>query len=176
MVSWYYHCLFKNERFNEQLVNIVRSDLEFDDYSDIHINLPTFIEYTFTRQRHPRYSWSDFVNRWHGRKDVVYASYERLVENTSDELARIIFDLCNKKLSKDLCKMIAEKYSFKEQTGREPGEEDKSSFTRKGIAGDWVNYFSKDACIVFNQYAGEELIKLGYVQDDSWINKSVISY
>ena len=76
MVSWYHHCLFKNERHNSFLVDAVRGDLQLDDYSDVRGNLPAFIEYAFTRHRHPRFTWAGFANRWHGRRDVVYTRYE----------------------------------------------------------------------------------------------------
>ena len=59
---------------------------------------------------------------------------------------------------------------FKNKAGRNPGDENKLSFLRKGIAGDWKNYFSKEANQVFNKFAGKELIKLGYEIDDSWID------
>ena len=58
-------------------------------------------------------------------------------------------------------------------TKRNPGEEAKS-FIRKGIAGDWKNKFSPEACEMFNKYAGGALIKVGYEKDDSWV-KNVIN-
>ena len=37
-----------------------------------------------------------------------------------------------------------DKYDMKRQTGgRAAGVEDRSSFIRKGVAGDWVNHFSR---------------------------------
>jgi hypothetical protein len=66
-------------------------------------------------------------------------------------------------------KEVSEKYSFKNQARRDPGEEKKSSFLRKGIAGDWRNYFNKETRAVFQEYAGKELIRLGYEKDDSWV-------
>jgi len=42
---------------------------------------------------------------------------------------------------------------------------------RKGISGDWKNKFSREAKQIFNEYAGKELIQLGYEVDDSWIEK-----
>ena len=40
---------------------------------------------------------------------------------------------------------------------------------RKGIVGDWKNYFNKEAREIFNHYAGDQLIKLGYEKDRSWV-------
>ena len=48
MVSWYYHCLFQAENTHASFVARARSDLRFDDYSDIRQNLPEFIDYSFS--------------------------------------------------------------------------------------------------------------------------------
>jgi hypothetical protein len=39
---------------------------------------------------------------------------------------------------------------------------------RKGIAGDWKNYFSPESAGVFEQYAGDVLCELGYEQNAYW--------
>jgi hypothetical protein len=49
--------------------------------------------------------------------------------------------------------------------GRKRGEEDPSSFFRKGVAGDWKNVFTERDRKVFSEEAGELLVRLGY-QDD----------
>jgi hypothetical protein len=46
--------------------------------------------------------------------------------------------------------------------GRERGEEDPSSFFRKGVAGDWRNTFTEQDRRVFEQAAGDLLARLGY--------------
>jgi len=60
---------------------------------------------------------------------------------------------------------------FEKQSGRKPREESTSRFMRKGIVRDWENHFSKQAAIIFNHYAGKELIRLGYEKDDNWVNR-----
>ena len=63
---------------------------------------------------------------------------------------------------------IVEKYSFEKLSGRKQGQENNSKFLRKGIAGDWKNYFNKEARELFDFYAGAQLVKLGYEKDRSW--------
>lgn len=46
--------------------------------------------------------------------------------------------------------------------GRRPGQEDRDSFFRKGISGDWRNYFSSDNLESFLKIAGDGLNALGY--------------
>jgi hypothetical protein len=101
---------------------------------------------------------------------VPIISYENLLTDTINVLGQAINKVCNVQPDEDRLREISEKYSFKNQTGRNPGDENKYSFLRKGIAGDWKNYFSKEAGQVFNKFAGKELIKLGYEIDDGWID------
>lgn len=46
--------------------------------------------------------------------------------------------------------------------GRSRGEEDSASFFRKGVAGDWENWFTIDQMHAFDERAGELLERLGY--------------
>ena len=46
--------------------------------------------------------------------------------------------------------------------GRARGDEDPSSFFRKGVAGDWRNTFTEQDRRVFEQAAGDLLARLGY--------------
>lgn len=53
--------------------------------------------------------------------------------------------------------------------GRKQGEEDRGSHYRKGVAGDWVNYFDDDIKKAFTDRFDDLLVKLGYETDnDSW--------
>jgi hypothetical protein len=53
-------------------------------------------------------------------------------------------------------------------TGRAPGQEDRTNFIRKGVVGDWVNHFSREAAEVFDWLAGDTLVSLGYEPDRGW--------
>lgn len=170
MVSWYYHCLFQNERGNAALVDIVRKDLQFEDYKNIRENLPLFIEYSFKRPWYPRFSWTDFVRQWHGFSGAVYVRYEDLLKSTVSELQRVVLELTGTYLKFERAAEIVEEFSFTRQTGRLPGVEDKRSFMRKGVAGDWHNHFNHKACKMFDRLAGNELILLGYERDNQWVN------
>lgn len=168
MVSWYYHCLFTNELDNAPLVQRVRKEVPFQDYDNIYENLPGFIEYSFTQQSHPSFSWADFVRRWLSRKGVVYVHYEDLRTNTAEELQRIVAELTGEHLDPSRAGAVAEEFSFARQSGRSAGEETTGRWMRKGVVGDWRNHFSPIACETFDHYAGDELLLLGYEKDRSW--------
>ncbi len=167
LVSWYYHCLFSHEYGNERIVRNTRRELAFESYEDIRTNLPRFIEYSFTRQPNPRFSWTDFVEKWAGRRDVIHTRYEDMHSNAAGELGRIVRELGCRPVSSETAEQIAREFSFSRQS-RKNGSRG-SSFLRKGIIGDWRNHFSPEAQSLFDKYAGDALIRLGYEKDHSWV-------
>lgn len=168
LISQYYHSLFKNERGNSRLVERTKAHLKFMDYHNIKKNLPDFIEYTYVTKKHPKFSWADFVSVWGNKPGIIHVKYEGLRENPSRELQRIIRELTGKNIDPRKAEIIADKYSFEKQSGRKPGQESANSFMRKGIIGDWKNHFSPEAKRLFDRYAGDALIELGYERDHLW--------
>ncbi len=61
--------------------------------------------------------------------------------------------------------------TFEKTTGRRAGDGQPTAKARKGIAGDWKNYFTKQDGILFHQIAGEELSQFGYETSDAWIEQ-----
>ncbi len=181
MTSWYNQRLFVHEWRNEPQVERARKDLSFRDYDDIYENLPAFIEYAFTEPRSrrfkwsdpsPRFTWADFVRRWQAREDAVHVRYEDLHRDTSGQLRRIVLELTGDDLlDPEKAAAIAHEFSFERQSGRKAGEENKESFLRKGVVGDWREAFSPKAREIFDRHAGEELLLLGYERDRSWVTQ-----
>ena len=185
MVSWYHQQLIPHE-WNEHQVRRSRRELPLRNYEDIYENLPAFIEYAFTRSHPvgspladfarpftsphaPNFSWADFVRRWRGRKEAIHVRYEDLRRDTAGELRRIVLGLTGERLSPEEAGAIAEEFSFERQAGRQPGEENRKSFLRKGVVGDWRSHFNPEARETFDRYAGDELILLGYERDRAWV-------
>ena len=173
MVSGYYHSLIYNNKNTKWAVDLVRSEMNFRDYDNIEDNLPAFIDYEFTV--YPRgffhFSWSEYVDSVLDNSANV-VKYEDLLKDPSGTLANVIKKLTDREPDTERIRRICEQYSFDRQAKRKPGEEDTTSFLRKGIAGDWKNKFSLKACEVFDNYAGDALIKAGYEKDRSWIEES----
>lgn len=168
MVSWYHQCLSPHE-YNDEQVRQARRELPFEDYADVYGNLPAFIEWAFTRPRAPRFTWSDFVRRWSARKDAVHVRYEDLRRDPAGELYRMVEELTGERMEPVRAQEIADEFSFEKQAGRKSGEENTSSFLRKGTVGEWKERFSPEARRVFDRYAGEELVLLGYEKDRAWV-------
>lgn len=170
LLSWYYHCLFLNDLGgNRLLVERVRNDLRFTDYLDVRANLPQFLKYSFTRQSSPRFSWADFVRSWHHQREAVHVYYEDLKASGERELRRIVRELTGRELGFERTENIIREFSFSRQSKGQSGE-GSERFLRKGIVGDWRNYYNAEARKTFDYYAGKELILLGYELDNSWVH------
>lgn len=168
MVSFYFHSFFKNELYNHQLVDRMRRKLPFSDFNAIEYNLPKFIEFEFSKKQLFRFTWSEFVNSWYD-KDTAVIKYENLLTNPVNELCQAIKKVTGDKPDFMRLESIVDEFSFQNVSKRKPGQESRKSFLRKGIAGDWKNYFTKESREIFAYHAGFELIKLGYEKDNSWV-------
>jgi hypothetical protein len=68
-----------------------------------------------------------------------------------------------------LLRRIVQQYSFvRKSGGRQPGQEDISHHYRKGVAGDWRNYFTPRVTAAFKERYGDMLIQLGYESSKDW--------
>lgn len=168
LVSWYHQQLIPHQ-WNDRQVARSRRELPPMDYEDVYANLPTFIEYAFTRPHSPGFSWTDFVRRWYWRSGAVHVRYEDLRRDAAAELRRVAGELTGEDIGPGRAAGIADEFSFERQAGRRSGEEDKGSFLRKGVVGDWKEQFSQEAREVFDRYAGKELVLLGYERDRRWV-------
>lgn len=175
MVSAYYHFLIENDRNPPHMVARHRSRVDFENYENIQENLPAFIEYMFNgfAEGRTHFTWSEAVNSFFDNQNVCVVKYEDLLKNAVGELEKAISFLGRKKVPFQRLEEIVDKFSFKSLSKRNKGEENKKSFLRKGIAGDWKNNFSEEACKVFDKYAGNELMKAGYEKDNSWIKNYI---
>lgn len=63
---------------------------------------------------------------------------------------------------------IMQSHDFTLLASRPPGQEDPTHHYRKGIAGDWRNYFQEDHKRFFKQSFGGLVEKLGYESSDRW--------
>jgi hypothetical protein len=94
--------------------------------------------------------------------------YEDLLVRPNEEVERLLGFL-GVGTDEMLVEHCVSQASFEKLSrGRERGEEDPSSFYRKGVAGDWRNYFTEEDKRVFKEEAGELLIRLGYEEDFDW--------
>lgn len=167
MVSHYHHVINLSGKSDSYKGN-ARRLLGFSDPADVENNLPKFMDFMFTSSNNSHFTWSEFVDYWHGTKGAVETKYELLHADTLGELKRILQCLTPREYDLDNLNEIVENFSFQKQSGRAAGEENEGKFLRKGVVGDWRNNFSNESSEVFDYYAGQQLVKLGYEEDRNW--------
>ncbi len=175
MVSYYFHLNFLHESGrNKKEYKEYSTRLNFKEPNDVILNLPHFIEFLrhYTPKKwvnffHPS-TWSHFYGSWSEVPHVIHTSYEALLNDTPNEVKHILNKLEISDLDEVRLGDIIQRNSFENQANRNKGTEDRNSFLRKGIVGDWKNYFSEEAKDVFKKYYQKDLEKFKYEQNQDW--------
>lgn len=98
-----------------------------------------------------------------------FVRFEDLLGDNEALLREILLDKCELGVTKrKLHKAIKHENFERLSGGRTRGEEDVSAHYRKGIAGDWRNYFTEPLKDAFKERYGDLLIAAGYERDDDW--------
>ena len=108
-------------------------------------------------------------------KDFSPVRYEDLVNGTQSEFQRVLRHL-DIQIPAKLSQMIVSRNKFERlasgkkfwQTSRKPGQIDPNSHFRKGIVGDWRNYYNDEHKDLFKEVAGDKLVELGYETNFCW--------
>lgn len=159
LTSYYFH-LFVRLKISQAK--------QFDDINDVRKNMPKFLEMYFKNQLGNKTTWVEHTRNWiHPGTQII--RYEDMLEDTMGTLLPVLKIFERQPIDIEQLSSVIEDNDFKRVSGRKKGEEDQNSFHRKGITGDYKNYFNKDAARIFHFYAGKQLINLGYEKDDSWI-------
>ncbi len=117
--------------------------------------------------------WKQIVGRGseYGRRlfgdNYLEVRYEALLIEPVAELERV-FSLLGASTTREVLDHIVAENAFEKNSGRSRGEEDTTSFFRKGISGDWKNTFNARDKKVFKRHAGDLLVDLGYERDLGW--------
>lgn len=95
--------------------------------------------------------------------------YEDLLGHDLEILERVLLDECQLPVARERLREVILSSRFERLTeGRKRGQEDIMVHARKGIAGDWRNYFSDRVKQSFKTRYGGLLVATGYEQDLSW--------
>ena len=133
--------------------------------------LPRFLTEWFEHPAGCRFSWPRHVRDWVFRAGVHVVRYEDFNRDAHSAFAKLLANLNESDLDEKLMHMTIEKFSFQRQTKREAGQEDQNSNKRKGVVGDWRNYFNIEAAEIFERYSAGLLVDLGYESDKEWVKK-----
>lgn len=94
--------------------------------------------------------------------------YEDLLERPGEEVGKLLEFLGARSDERAVGRCIGTASFEKLSEGRKRGQEDPTSFFRKGVAGEWKNVFTRRDRRIFKEESGELLVRLGYEKDDNW--------
>jgi lipopolysaccharide transport system ATP-binding protein len=95
--------------------------------------------------------------------------YEDLLDRDLEILEPLLLDRCGLPVERSRFREVVLANRFESLTkGRARGQEDVSAHERKGIAGDWRNYFTPEITRRFKAGFGDLLIAAGYEKDSNW--------
>lgn len=114
------------------------------------------------------YLSADIQKSWLDSGEVLI-KYEDFLDHDIDIFSDILIGQCQLPVSRDELERAVINNRFERLTGgRKSGTEDISSHERKGIAGDWKNYFTPKVKEYFKVKYGELLVSTGYEQGNDW--------
>lgn len=99
--------------------------------------------------------------------DIFNCSYESLLSEGTTVIQKLL-EFLELPADASIVQDLLQRSSFRSFTGRDPGQEDRRRFLRKGISGDWQNHFTEEDKKIFKELAGDMLIKLRYEKDMNW--------
>ena len=168
LVSWYF-----SVRYSHNPMGRIQ---EFRDEMN-KLSLDDGLIFSMERLRRAEYfqgllSWMAVPE---AEKDVMIVKFEDLTSSKAYETFQSLFSHCGIDIPSETLEQILVDYSFANLSKRFQGEEDIKSHYRKGMSGDWVNYFNEDVSKAFDEVYGDLPQKLGYSSDREEILKNQVA-
>ena len=113
-------------------------------------------------------NWSETIDVFNDSPADHRVTYEEMKEDMATALGGI-FKVLGVESYEHLCIECEEATTFEAMSGRPPGEEDPTAKARKGIVGDWKNYFTLADGELFDALAGEQMAQVGYEENSDWV-------
>lgn len=103
-------------------------------------------------------SWLDYP----GRADVM-TRYELLHSAPFEELDRLVYSLTGERLGSDWIRACHQRQNFSATKKRYDGHA-----VRRGIVGDWHNYFNRMEGRMLDNHLGQFMLEQNYIQNRDW--------
>lgn len=115
-------------------------------------------------------NWKETLVAFDDVEDYIKVTYENMKADLPSQLMEI-FEVVGAAASPVDAECAAAMTTFENMTGRSAGKDDQpTAKARKGIVGDWENYFTRADGELFDSIAGQQLIDAGYESDRSWVD------
>ena len=113
-------------------------------------------------------NWAETVDAFRECPADVRVTYEQL-KTDFDSAIGSIFQGLGVEDSVSIRQQCREATTFDAMAGRSAGDNDSpTAKARKGITGDWKNFFTQADAKLFSNIAGKQLIEAGYEVNDDW--------
>lgn len=180
LVSFYFHLARElPEGDRPQLTRNQRAIFPgLTNKADVATNFPRFLERQMTRPTATRANWGDHVMSCleARRSDWAMLKYEDLLADGPRALSEAMATVSGQEADPEKVRSALDRFSFAKQAGRRAGQENRSSFLRKGQAGDWHNHFTRPTAEMFDRWCGKALIGAGYEPDNAWVARCPASH
>lgn len=164
VISRYFSVKYSHAVLNEQ----IEKERKFLTEVSIEEGIRYFIN-AVSKKHRPLYASMSSWLKSEEDPNVIICKYEDLIDKNQGDSFRNIFNHCGLDLQENQLITLLDKYSFEKLSkGRKQGSEDPKSHFRKGISGDWKNYFTQQHKQLFKDLAGKLLIDLEYEKDNNW--------
>lgn len=158
MISGYFSLKISHPRQEEAAVNDLRDRLQNASQEEgLRMMLDEWVPLNAEIQQ----SWID--------SGEPVLRYEDLLADDQTILEEVLIEQCELGITrKELSRAVRQESFERLSKGRQRGEEDQASHYRKGVAGDWLNYFDDALKERFKDRYGELLIAAGHEQNLDW--------
>lgn len=112
-------------------------------------------------------NWANYVEQW-STQSILTARYEDFLTDPVKALKSLLFSITKENYAEERIDESISRFSKENFKASLNTLFKYNTFVRKGISGDWKNYFSKRNIDSFKAVAGRTLIALNYEQDMNW--------
>lgn len=150
LISWYFSAKYSHPLVGD--LGKIREELHRLDVEDGLVYGIDYLESDglFKAQR----SWADAPTK---DPNVMLVKYEKLIALDNAALFRQVLRHCDIRIPDNQLNDLLKSYSFEKLSGRQRGEEDQKAHYRKGVQGDWKNYFTDKIQNRFREVSGDLL-------------------
>lgn len=173
MVSLYYYVTRRLKAGNYVAAGRFRSVFgEQPEYENIQKYLPAFMENSFKHPMGTDSHWGQHSLGWvekvhRSNSKLVMARYEDLLQDPLTAFSQVLQQRFGE-VNLDQARETVLRFQMPQQIQK--SAEQHKTFLRKGVAGDWQNHFTPEARQMFDHYAGQALVDLGYEPNHDWVS------
>ena len=115
-------------------------------------------------------NWCETIDVFANDQPDYRITYESMKEDMAEAL-KGVFEALGVESNDPIAQQCEEISTFEQMSGRPPGQEEPTAKARKGITGDWKNYFTLADGELFDALAGEQMALMGYEANSDWIKE-----